>query len=464
MSGNRVLRDSRFQLKKCAAQRLDINDRISHLPDDILGVILSSLPLKEAGRTSVLSSRWKNLWKQTPRLNFNACNELDRIARDGKLRCVERCKYVRWVNSVLKSVPRKAALTLEHFRICFDVGKAFSGTITKWLKFAFKRQVERLELNLLEYGDHASEKSYVFPEDILFQNSSDFPHQTTTPFNFHSLKALCLKNVSISDKAIEFLLRNCPSLEQLDLQDIYTLSNLEVCGPSLVLKNLSARYCYDLVSIKVSAPNLTSLAVSTPKGLVLENVPMLVDLNISCREAHIPLLVPTLSCCFSQLEILTLRLPIYEVYDIVRFNFPEMVELKKVVVSYAGNHDESLLGLMTFIRISPKLEEFVLKNRWCDGLSRARRELNKGAPFRHQNLKVFQYLGYYGRCSDMEVVVFILENCIGLQQIIIDPTVQTDFLHEPLDPGELEQEEVGRSYAKEQLKPIIPPHIQFVIR
>ncbi|CAH9133169.1 unnamed protein product [Cuscuta epithymum] len=452
---------------QCAAERFDTYDWISHLPDDILIVILSSLPLKEAGRTSILSSRWKNLWKQTSCLNFDASSALDMIARDRKLRCEERRKYVRWVNSVLKSAPHKGAITLKHFRICFDVGKAFSGTITKWLMFAFKRRVESLELNLLEYGDYGSWKPYVFPEDIFFRNSSDIPYQTTPLFNFNSLKALCLKNVLISEEAIELFLRNCPSLEQLDLQDIDQLINLEVCGPSLLLKSLYAQYCYDLVSIKISAPNLTSLSVLTPKGLVLENVPMLVNLNISCNEAHIPLLVPALSCCFAQLEILTLRLLVYEASDIGRFNFPEMPKLKKLVLSYgggAGDHDESLLGLMTFIRISPKLEEFVLMILWGAKISWASREVNKGAPFLHQHLKVFQYSGYYGRCIDLEVVMFILENCVGLQQIIIDPSVPSIFLHEPPDPSELEQEEVGRSYAKQHLKPIIPPHITLAIR
>ncbi|CAH9091105.1 unnamed protein product [Cuscuta epithymum] len=438
---------------------------MSRLPDDILVVILSSLPLKEAGCTSVLSSSWKNLWKQTSRLNFNASSALDKIARDPKLRCEERRMYVRWVNSVLKSAPRKEALNLEHFRICFDVGKGFSGTITKWLKFAFKRRVERLELNLLEYGDNESEKQYVFPEDILFRKSIDIPHQTTTLYNFNSLKVLCFKNISINDEAIEFFLRNCTSLEQLVLQDINQLSNLEVRGPSLVLKSLYESFCVGLESIKVSAPNLTSLAVSITEGLVLENVPILVDLAITCQKRHMPLLVPALSCCFSQLEILTLRLPWgYKDHDIARFNFPELLELKKLVVDFTPERDASVLGLMTFMRISPNLEEFLLMIGYNGTLSCASREVNKGTPFPHQHLKVFQYLGYYGRCSDMEVVMFIVENCVGLQQIIIDPSMPLELLHTPLDPDELEREEVCRSYAKQQLEPIVPPHITLAIR
>ncbi|CAH9115446.1 unnamed protein product [Cuscuta epithymum] len=463
MGGNRVICDSRFQLK-CAAERFDPYDWISCLPDDILIVILSSLPLKEAGCTSVLSFRWKNLWKQTSCLIFYDSSALDKIAQDNKLRSEERRKYVRWVNSVLKSAPHKGALTLEHFRICFDIGKAFSRTITRWLKFAFKRRVESLELNLLEYGDYKSKKPYVFPKDIFFRNSSDIPHQTTTLFNFNFLKALCLNNVSISDEAMEFFLRNCTSLEQLVLQCIDQLSNLEVCGPSLVLKSLDTRYSFDLKSIRVSAPNLTSLAVSTPKGLVLENVPMLVDLNILCMETKMPLKVLTLNCCFSQLEILTLRLLMHKAHDIVRSNFPEMLKLKKLTVDFSADLDESLLGLTTFIRISPNLEEFVLMIDWSEVSSWASREVNKGTPFPHQHIKVFKYLGYYGHCSDLEVVMFILENCVGLQEIIIDPAIPLVFLHEPREPDELDYEQVGRSNAKQQLEPIIPPHITFAIQ
>ncbi|CAH9072555.1 unnamed protein product [Cuscuta europaea] len=141
-----------------------------------------------------------------------------------------------------------------------------------------------------------------------------------------------------------------------------------------------------------------------------------------------------------------------------------MLELKKLVVDFTASHDGSILGLMTFIRISPNLEEFVLMINYGGKMAWASREVNKGTPFPHQHLKVFQYLGYYGRCSDMEVVMFILENCVGLQQIIIDPAMPLEWLHTPLDPDELEQEEVCRSYAKQQLEPIIPPHITFAIR
>ncbi|KAL9310960.1 putative F-box protein [Arabidopsis thaliana] len=48
-----------------------IDDRISKLPDDVLVMILASLSTEDALKTSVLSTRWKNVWKQVPYLHFD---------------------------------------------------------------------------------------------------------------------------------------------------------------------------------------------------------------------------------------------------------------------------------------------------------------------------------------------------------------------------------------------------------
>ncbi|GER45560.1 F-box family protein, partial [Striga asiatica] len=224
MAGRRVNLISKFGIKKCV-ERYHGDDLISRLPDDILLVILSSLPLKEAGRTCVLSSRWRNLWSYISYLNFDDYSSMEKIIQDPNFRSVEREKYVRWVDSVLQS---HRGFSLKELRICFSLIK--SPSITKWLEFAFERHIEKLELNLSD-GDcvHGSDETYVFPQELLQENSRIF--------NYKTLKVLCLDCTKVSGEAIEFFLRYCPLLEQLVVCFSELLTSLEVCGPSLVLKH-----------------------------------------------------------------------------------------------------------------------------------------------------------------------------------------------------------------------------------
>ncbi|KAL7084833.1 hypothetical protein ACP275_14G246100 [Erythranthe tilingii] len=306
MVGKRVRIDRKLQPKKCAKRCYVVvdNDRISRLPDDILVAILSFLPLKEAARTTVLSSRWINLWKHISRLDFDAVSALVKIAIDYNLHGEESCKYVEWVNRVIQS---HKAETLKEFSVCFDLSPSAENAITQWLEFALVRHVEKLDLDVSAGSLRVYTRDYAyyaFPEKFLKP-----PSQSSSRIDLKSLKALSLKYVKLSGEAIEFFLRNCPFLEKLVLHNVNGISNLEVCGPSLALKHLEILFCAKLKSVKVSAPNLTSLNGPHVEVLLLENVPMLVELHVNCMACSVSvqrLLSPALSSVVSRLEILSL--------------------------------------------------------------------------------------------------------------------------------------------------------------
>ncbi|XP_012851088.1 PREDICTED: F-box/FBD/LRR-repeat protein At5g53840-like [Erythranthe guttata] len=157
--GKRLKIDTKAQtqMNKCGEASFagGDEDRISQLSDGILVDIISLLPLKEAGRTSILSPRWKNLWKRTPSLDFESQN-----AYRPNLK-----KLLNWVDSVIKSHKSPA---LKDFRICFPLDRSSDDSITRWLEFAFSKQVEMLELNFESYPFcYYWYEYYRFPKELF---------------------------------------------------------------------------------------------------------------------------------------------------------------------------------------------------------------------------------------------------------------------------------------------------------
>lgn len=70
----------------------------------------------------------------------------------------------------------------------------------------------------------------------------------------------------------------------------------------------------------------------------------------------------------------------------------------------------------------------------------------------------------YGMASDVQLVSYILENCVALQKLIIDPAIsKSRRLSIGSAEYKLEYEKTGRENAKQQLEALVPRHIELVI-
>ncbi|XP_047965638.1 F-box/LRR-repeat protein At3g03360-like [Salvia hispanica] len=261
------------------------DDRISMLPNDILVLILSSLSFKEAMATSSLSSRWKNLWMLTSKLDFHIdfLETIERRNYNDRYKFGIQCIYVKWVDHIftrLRAV--KPSTNVVEFRLSFDLTfPYFAPWINDWLRYAVSRKAERLDLILVAYQ---GERRYSFP-----YKEGNFPA------NLKLLKKLRLHYVNVSGEAVAFILGSCRLLEQLSLHETGVLSSLEVVGTSPLFKCLEISECMSLKSVVVRGSELVCIKYKGVGNLascrfVLVNVPLLTQLWIQA-EPYFPDLI-----------------------------------------------------------------------------------------------------------------------------------------------------------------------------
>ncbi|XP_051149776.1 F-box/FBD/LRR-repeat protein At1g13570-like [Andrographis paniculata] len=177
-------------------------DRISDLPRDITDKILLSMPLRDAVRTSTLSSQWRYKWTTIPDLVFDP----DSFNENNVEAMVDQ------VFSLHEGTINKFSLT--NFRIQSD------SSISRWLSYLSEHGIKSLELSL-----------YYLNRDPVTVRLTDFDHlqhlHLGNPCDvkippslrgFNSLTKLELFKVNIDVCDLEVLLSKCPMIEYLDVK------------------------------------------------------------------------------------------------------------------------------------------------------------------------------------------------------------------------------------------------------
>ncbi|KAF5941870.1 hypothetical protein HYC85_019512 [Camellia sinensis] len=119
----------------------EVGDSISQLPEEILCSIVSLLTLREAARTSVLSRRWRFLWRSLLKLNFDITN----MTGDTILQQHDKGRFVTWINQVLK---HHAGEKIVSCRVVYPLGGEYGQDIDQWVQFVAAKDVEELHIKL----------------------------------------------------------------------------------------------------------------------------------------------------------------------------------------------------------------------------------------------------------------------------------------------------------------------------
>ncbi|CAI9088466.1 OLC1v1022800C1 [Oldenlandia corymbosa var. corymbosa] len=253
------------------------DDLISNLPDAILCHILSFLATKEAAATSVLSSKWTNLFllipnpeldfddsslQRHPKGRINPVNEIYFPVHDSEPEEVKESSFIDFVGGVLKRFLQNSS-TISEFKLRCQKRYA-DKCIISWLRSAVMLKVQtvylcapirnsRKVMNCLNGCTSLVE---------LYLVQKGFKISKNPGLKIPSPKKLKLDHIVFSnDESAEQLFRGCPVLENLVLRfcDLLNVRNFRVGIPSL--KTLTIVCCHILCDLKIiiDAPKLEIL-------------------------------------------------------------------------------------------------------------------------------------------------------------------------------------------------------------
>ncbi|KAG2678645.1 hypothetical protein I3760_11G011900 [Carya illinoinensis] len=386
-------------------------DYLSELPQEIIVFILSLLKIKEAGRTSVLSSRWRYLWRYMCGLDFDESKLMSQIRwRKVRIECMkaERRRFFRLVKHVTEM---HQSQTIDEFKVGFEVYEPhFKSEIESWINFSMKKKVKRLTLDFERAGDGYTRTRGNYTLTTRFLDR----------YSIHSLTSLCLTAVEVTGLVLDHILSKCPFLEVLHVEVSQSLVNLKVAGPSLKLKRLEILRCKCLENLEISAMNLVSFKYSGPEitKMALKHVPKLIDLSLACHYACFFVKHSSqFSSCLSKLKTLELDLGVEKFFRFPRF--PELTNLRQLKLRVNARDVETLLHCTSLLKASPFLEKFSMQLLFSNGAATGKMKVRK-AKHPHQCLKVVEMTGFIGCTVDMELSLYVLNNAACLEKLVID--------------------------------------------
>ncbi|CAO2037071.1 unnamed protein product [Urochloa humidicola] len=445
---------ARNRLKKTKAFPLH------RLPTEVLRVIWSQLPFKEAARTSIISRKWRRLWTCYPKLVLTRETMLGGSAT-GDHPTPDVATFIRRVNSIVRQLSSSA--TLDKFVVKFPLLRTDASHIDRWVSLSAASRARRIILDLCpEVTTTERNERYSFPLQLFTGScvkslclgfvSMSLP---PGPCGFTNLKKLGLHMVSITGD-LQCLLPECDVLEWLSLTECSLHPYLILHRPLQRLRYLRLLDCR-LHRLELQAPNLTEFEFTNyPVTFILGDCPNMSMVSIgllspeysfgyACRE--LPAAIPHVQNSLSiSLKIRT------EARECVKGSISVFANLRHLALTVGiegcPQTGTGVLHLARLLELAPVLEELEIHMYYHQTPFYNHNLDETNSRGLYKRLRSVHMTGFYAIRGQLELARHILRSSVALERMIIDPKVKVPKGRSCRDYPDLHYADVGRVVAR----------------
>ncbi|MFQ6627803.1 hypothetical protein Gotur_007157 [Gossypium turneri] len=395
-----------------------VEDRISSFPDHILCHILSFLPIKEAVRTSIISTKWRCLFSSISTIEF------DHFLLSGLTdRNVDSFK--NFVDRLLKFPDQ---VSLDCFRLSDGISswndEDHDFDVSGWICAALCRGVKEIDLQLDSLGDAPPVLFTCHSLVKLTLEGKGSKLEVPPDVCLGNLKTLWLENwVLFGDDSLNRLISTCHVLEDLTFDECSVANAREVNIQIPSLKSLVLDFFSPTGDSKyvvvINAPNLVYFRYDSliVEGYSLSNMKSLEKAEI-CFWFDSSNYETSATHLFQGIcNVRSLRLTIHEVIPLTS-QFPIFHNL--IEFEFYGR--ESFL--VEFLHCTPNLKTLTVKFQVV--AETQRKVLHMKVPScLSLHLKEIRILNFKGDTRMFEMISYFWDNAMVLEKLIIRVNAMT---------------------------------------
>ncbi|KAI9083579.1 hypothetical protein K1719_034521 [Acacia pycnantha] len=419
-------------------------DTISQLPDELLCLIICQLSLDESVRTSVLSKRWRGLWRFNKHLEIIGNRMILPLAqtqnpeeamdpRSTLSRAMSRS--IKRYGQTICSIMVRHSSDLHSCRITHFPYSVRSEEVVTWFGYIKGKNVKNvsLECSFSDVGTNQNCLQQLPPAERF--SKPNFPTgifsglcslqliyytlRTSKPFEGceNLMKTLILKGVNIDDETLDGILKNCVGLENICLVECSGFRNIEIHNPNLKVLQLNTLVLEEIVAFADRLEVLLLDTVISPNRMKIYSSSLRV---IHCYDQSTfgPMLASTVGRPVLQASHL---LGGYQRYWGERSNI--LQTLSKVSIDLDLNDIRQCVSLICFYSVCTRLETLEIT------LPAIIEGLNKVHPFWQnqryaydcveKQLKFVSLRGFKGNDQEFQFLRHIIRNGKKLEKVTI---------------------------------------------